>query len=187
MDWMNSYGIRLLEPFSHRWFHGDVLFIVDLWLWLGLGYAMWLSRRRERSGGNWRAPARAALAAGLAYIGLNAGITYAAEWHARTRAPYARIVIANEVPVAFWRRSIITGNGDGIWQVDGQRLGDVPLARCDLAAAKLADPRVAAFLFWATAPYAQRKGVAVLLHDARFGTRDGGNFTVLLPAGSCKD
>ena len=33
LDWMNSYGIRLLEPFSQRWFYGDVLFIIDPWLW----------------------------------------------------------------------------------------------------------------------------------------------------------
>ena len=28
LDWLNVYGIRLLEPFSSRWFYGDVLFIV---------------------------------------------------------------------------------------------------------------------------------------------------------------
>ena len=54
LDWMNSYGIRLLEPFSHRWFYGDVLFIIDIWLWIGLGLATWFSLRRERRGGEWR-------------------------------------------------------------------------------------------------------------------------------------
>ena len=46
-DWMNSYGIRLLEPFSHRWFYGDALFIVDPWLLAILGAGHWLSRRRD--------------------------------------------------------------------------------------------------------------------------------------------
>ena len=53
LDWLNVYGIRLLEPFSHRWFYGDVLFIIDVWLWLGLGFATWLSLRREKRGGAW--------------------------------------------------------------------------------------------------------------------------------------
>ena len=56
LDWMNVYGIRFLEPFSHRWFHGDVLFIIDVWLWAMMGLGVWLSLRREKRGGNWRAP-----------------------------------------------------------------------------------------------------------------------------------
>lgn len=34
LDWMNSYGIRLLMPLDGRWFYGDALFIIDPWLWL---------------------------------------------------------------------------------------------------------------------------------------------------------
>jgi membrane-bound metal-dependent hydrolase YbcI (DUF457 family) len=34
LDWMNTYGIRLLMPFSDRWFYGDALFIIDPWIWL---------------------------------------------------------------------------------------------------------------------------------------------------------
>jgi membrane-bound metal-dependent hydrolase YbcI (DUF457 family) len=34
LDWMNTYGIRLLMPFSERWFYGDALFIIDPWIWL---------------------------------------------------------------------------------------------------------------------------------------------------------
>ncbi len=37
LDWLNNYGVRLLMPFSDRWFYGDTLFIVDPWLWLILG------------------------------------------------------------------------------------------------------------------------------------------------------
>jgi len=39
LDWLNTYGVRLLMPFDGRWFYGDVLFIVDPWLWLLLGTA----------------------------------------------------------------------------------------------------------------------------------------------------
>ena len=33
LDWLNSYGIRFLEPFSSTWFAGDTLFIIDVWIW----------------------------------------------------------------------------------------------------------------------------------------------------------
>ena len=34
LDWLNTYGVRLLMPFDERWFYGDTLFIIDPWLWL---------------------------------------------------------------------------------------------------------------------------------------------------------
>lgn len=37
LDWLNNYGMRWLMPFDARWFYGDAVFIVDPWLWLGLG------------------------------------------------------------------------------------------------------------------------------------------------------
>jgi inner membrane protein len=43
LDWLNNYGVRLLMPFSDRWFYGDTLFIVDPWLWLILGGAVMLA------------------------------------------------------------------------------------------------------------------------------------------------
>lgn len=48
LDWMNTYGIRLLMPFEGRWFYGDVLFIVDPWLWLLLGTNVVLAYSRSR-------------------------------------------------------------------------------------------------------------------------------------------
>lgn len=45
LDWLNTYGIRLLAPFDWRWFYGDTLFIVDPWLWLLAGGAAFLARR----------------------------------------------------------------------------------------------------------------------------------------------
>ncbi len=49
LDWLNTYGVRLLMPFSDRWFYGDTLFIVDPWLWIILGSAVmigWTVTRR---------------------------------------------------------------------------------------------------------------------------------------------
>lgn len=187
MDWMNNYGVRLLEPFSHRWFYGDVLFIVDVWLWVGLGFATWLSLRREKqAGGNWQGPARVALVAGMVYIGANAGLTALAEKQALARAPYPHIAIANEVPLLFWQRELVTGNGDGIWQVGGERRGDVPLAACDLAQASRDDPQVRAFLFWSRAPFVRRSGDGWMLGDARYAGLASRNFSVALPREICR-
>lgn len=48
MDWTNNYGLRPLLPWSERWFYGDLVFIVDPWLWLGLGGAAFLLTTERR-------------------------------------------------------------------------------------------------------------------------------------------
>ena len=47
LDWLNTYGIRLLMPFDSRWFYGDALFIIDPWLWLVAGTAVVLAYTRS--------------------------------------------------------------------------------------------------------------------------------------------
>lgn len=47
LDWLNTYGIRLLMPFDDRWFYGDALFIIDPWLWLVLGSGVVLAYSRS--------------------------------------------------------------------------------------------------------------------------------------------
>lgn len=47
LDWLNTYGVRLLKPLSDRWFYGDTLFIVDPWMWLLAGCAVVLARARS--------------------------------------------------------------------------------------------------------------------------------------------
>ena len=61
MDFTNSYGVRLLMPFSNRWFYGDALYVVDPWLYLILGVGWWRARSHPR-------PARIALTIASAYI-----------------------------------------------------------------------------------------------------------------------
>ncbi len=186
LDWLNGYGIRFLEPFSSHWYYGDILFIIDIWLWIGLGAALWVSLRRERRGRNWRGPAGIALGAAIAYIGVNGAISHVAESQARLREPYPAVVIPSIQPIASWRRELITGEDDGIWTVGSRRIGDLPLARCDLAAARQQDRRIDAFLFWSRAPYVWREGGQWMLGDARFAGRSG-TFAVTLPPGICPD
>ena len=60
LDLLNTYGVRLMMPFSNRWYYGDTLFIVDVWVWLVLAAGVLVSMRAERRDlSNWRAPARA--------------------------------------------------------------------------------------------------------------------------------
>jgi inner membrane protein len=63
LDWLNTYGVRLLAPFDWRWFYGDSVFIVDPWLWLVLGAGVWWARRAARP-----VPARTALAVAACYV-----------------------------------------------------------------------------------------------------------------------
>jgi inner membrane protein len=48
-DLLNTYGVRLLMPFSSRWFYGDTLFIIDPWVWIALGLGAFISIRRARA------------------------------------------------------------------------------------------------------------------------------------------
>lgn len=74
LDLLNTYGVRLLMPFSERWFYGDTLFIIDPWLWLLLGIVTVLGtvggrRERARADGNAaRRAARLVLAGAVIYI-----------------------------------------------------------------------------------------------------------------------
>src|SRR5690606_3922380 len=50
LDWLNTYGIRLLMPLSDRWFYGDALFIIDPWMWLLAGASVVLARTHSPVG-----------------------------------------------------------------------------------------------------------------------------------------
>lgn len=42
LDWTNNYGVRPFLPWNGRWFYGDLVFIVDPWIWLVVGGAVFL-------------------------------------------------------------------------------------------------------------------------------------------------
>ncbi|MCX8475358.1 MAG: metal-dependent hydrolase [Sphingomonas sp.] len=200
LDWMNSWGIRLLMPFSERWFYGDVLFIADPWIWLALGIGIWLSRRRERRGQAAHAgPVITALLAVILYSGAMALAGRAAE--ARVAQAFRAqglgepdAVLANPVFADPSRRAIIVRTGDRYGFGDfrwfpGARLtldrALVPANRGHPAVAQAArqDEAVADFLYWSRYPFATIRstpdGTRVTLGDARFGDRpDAGPFTV---------
>jgi len=50
LDLLNTYGLRPWLPFSDKWYYGDLVFILDPWLWLILGGTACLAGRRTRRG-----------------------------------------------------------------------------------------------------------------------------------------
>lgn len=191
-DWFNSYGIRLLEPFSSRWFYGDTLFIIDIWIWIALGVSLWRSRLWERAGkGNWTLPAQIGLTLLTLYVGANIAISRASAAAVRAFDPQIELAVSNPVPFAFWRREVLWRSGDGFY-------GTIT---CDFAACQryprvirktdMDDPRIAAwaegdpaaeaFLFWSRMPVAEPGPKGILLKDQRFMDSPArGNFTVEL-------
>ncbi len=206
LDFTNTYGIQLLAPFSERWFHGDTLFIIDVWIWSALSIGIWLSRRWERAGIYlWRRPATAALIVVAGYIGANAALSVKAEAATQRLAQgfYGvdpDFLMAGEVPVRFWRRDIIWRRGTVMGRTSYNALigrianvGEPISTRMDdpaVAAAARQDAGLAAFLNWSLAPVAHIKrtesGTLVTVGDARFSdprTKDGFSRRVLLDDG----
>jgi inner membrane protein len=62
LDWLNTYGIRLFMPFSGKWYYGDAVFIVDPWIWLIAGGALFLTTQSRRWLWGWAAFAALATA-----------------------------------------------------------------------------------------------------------------------------
>lgn len=195
MDWLTSYGTRLLDPLSQRWFYGDAWFIIDPWVWIALIVGLELSWRAERLGRDWHKPAMAVLAGIFVYAAFNLGVTQRMEVASRYRlgAVQPTLVVANPQPLLFWRRTILWRNdelhGSGTYDlIHGLRL-DPQIGRNDLgdprlAAAAKADAHVRAFLFWSRMPIVVERGGKAFLTDQRFSERPaarrGGPFLIPL-------
>lgn len=188
LDLLNNYGVRLLMPFSDRWFYGDSAFIVDPWMLVLLMGGVALGRREARGGGANVRPARAALALLLVYIALMARISRSAE---RALAAAAGVIgpisprtlmVAPE-PVSITTRTGLVDVGDAYepWRIQwrptsvrAERLG-VPVSKgLDHPGAVAARDTDAGrrFLYWSRLPYfvAGVDGDSGLVHigDARY-------------------
>lgn len=200
-DWFNSYGIRLLEPFSSQWFYGDTIFIIDIWLWIALIAGVWISIRRERrDAANWRVPAVTSFAAICIYILANGLITGRSE-QLMTQAVIKKhdivptLVVANPVPVQFWKREMLwrdeTRFGQGIYSAPSDvviedRIGLHQMDRIWTQALAKGDLDGTAFLFWSRMPVAQFIGKGddrnIKISDQRFASPLAGDrFTVTVP------
>ena len=209
LDLMNVYGVRLLMPFSDRWFYGDTLFIVDPFLWLALGTGIVLARRRERrqartvgarAGGSHAArPARLALAVLAAYVAAMALASAAGRATLRREvAGGATRVMASPVPVTPLGRETVSEIDGGYelgtlafgrgWRYTPERR--VPSGRDSPSAIAAARTREgAAFLSWSRFPrFVDDTGGAgrrVRISDLRYADERGrgwASVVVELPA-----
>ncbi|MGE0814849.1 MAG: metal-dependent hydrolase [Vicinamibacterales bacterium] len=191
LDYMNSYGIRLLMPFSPRWFYGDALYIVDPWLYLLLGGGLAMAAAARRRGGDGRRAARLALAAAGLYVALMFGSGLwarqaVAAGLTRAGRPSARFMVT-PVAVNPFRREVIVDLGDRyekgfiafqpapVFRPAGYGVevgADHPAAR----AAATTD-RGRQFLRWSRFPFfvvdTTAAGTVVTINDARYSGPSG--------------
>jgi inner membrane protein len=198
LDLMNTYGTRVLDPFSNRWFYADTLFIMDPWIWIALILGLELSWRAERRGRDWRWPAAWAFTAMLLYIGLNGAISARAVALTRPlveRVAEPRMIVAGEIPLTFWKRKMIwrgdaiggSGTYNPLDGLNAARLDPriVPLNMDDprLADAAKRNKHVRAFLYWSRMPLVHIEDGHAYLTDQRFfeaGRPSSSNFLIRL-------
>ena len=194
LDWTNSYGIRLLLPFSPRWLALDITNVFDLWIWaallLGL-FAPILSRLVSGEIGDrlntGKGPAIAALVFVLLYNGGRFAMHQRAcnvlEWRLYRGVPPSRF---SALPnAAFpWRWDAIVETPEFyvhapvnlLTQFDPSagRIIYKPLSSAPIEAARRTPPFQGLLAFarypsWSVAPSGQGDGsVRVELRDLRF-------------------
>jgi inner membrane protein len=200
LDLLNTYGVRLLMPFSQRWFYADTLFIVDPWLWLLFGGGAvwnWLLRWRGRAAAMAERPARLAIMGAAVYIGAM-GVSAAAgrrmvdaEAIAEGLSPTATMVAPR--PIDPFERSVLIRTPGGYRLGRFRWLGSPSLSldprplptgfdRPDVAAAA-ASPAGETFLKWSRFPAAtvreEDSGVVVRFYDLRYAGPEGSSFAAV--------
>jgi inner membrane protein len=201
LDLLNTYGVRLLMPFSGRWYYGDTLFIVDPWVWLLLAAGVLAGGRRLRRGAPHAGrPALVALALVAVYVAAMRGGTRLAERAAglaigRLHGEEPISLLASPVPVHPLRR-LIVAQVPGGYRTGMVHLGrgptwtpthdgPVPLGPWGSRAVRLARGTREAqrFLDWARYPYVETERIsgATLVHfiDARYADRPDVRFGAL--------
>lgn len=202
LDWLNIYGVRLLEPFSSKWFYGDTLFIIDVWLWGIMGLGLWLSLKKEKLGFSANNIARLSLLFSVAYVSVNGAIT---NWDYKkygSQFPNTAEYISSPVPLFFWRREQVWGQDTVGWQ---SRMVNYLSGRTEASFTPPMNTRLCewpselelgsggvdaeAYLFWSRAPFAERaEDGSVLIKDARFyHPLVGDRFALSLPSVTCEE
>lgn len=158
LDLLNTYGVRLLMPFSGRWFYGDALFIIDVWMWSALLLGIIVARWRHTP-----VPAQIAIAALGVYI---AGMAVSSRWgrtvveRQATNGRASRVMVS-PVPVTPFERRVVRDVGSA-YETGALSLGtrarynadtEVPTGRETLAASLAAETEDGIkFLSWSRFP-----------------------------------
>jgi inner membrane protein len=211
-DLLNTYGVRLLMPFSSRWFYGDTLFIVDPSVWVVLGVGSFVSLQRARAVPVGAAsptvmarvhrPARIAVFAVATYIAIMAGSSWIGRVLVERQAVAAggpaadRVMVAPDAVTPF-TRSVVRDVGGSYergrlswwpgprYEASPER---IPKITPEITAAARATPDGRRFLSWSRFPFADLTvgdSTTVRLDDARYagpGQRSFASVTVPLAA-----
>jgi inner membrane protein len=107
LDWTNNYGVRPLLPWDGRWIYGDLVFIIDPWIWLMLGGAAFLLTEKTR----WKTAAWACLAlvltAGILWLPGRRGVEIPLFYRALWLAALGGLFLAHRMRLAArWGRAI---------------------------------------------------------------------------------
>ena len=208
LDWLNVYGIRLLLPFSKEWFRLDLLYIVDLWVWvlllaatLGPLLVKLVNAEIGARSGPGRGGAWFALALLVVYIfGRSMLHDRALETLATRSYPEGRVIRQAAFPGPFdplrWTGVVETAPAWRVYDLHLAREFDPDDARLlyrsapePMVAAALRSPlmgefaRFNQFPYWRVTPVSEPEGGSeVSLFDLRFGLPEQGRFaaTVVL-------
>lgn len=188
LDWLNTYGIRLLMPFSGRWFHGDSVFIIDPYLWAMFAVGLLGARYVRPDLARGRRVARYGGGAALAYLVLMIALSTAGERLGRTAAETGGLSGVTEVlysprPASPLAADLVVRTGGGYhfgtlrWLSD-QRVtfADEMIALGDWTSSAVhrarADPAVRNYLVWSQFPYVRVESTGadttVFFGDARY-------------------
>jgi inner membrane protein len=179
LDFLNSYGMRWLAPFSWTWFYGDTLFIIDPWVWAVLAAGLWLARK----GGRWPKLGLAVAAFYAATMGLSnlAARSLVGRALADQGVAVERMMVAPLAVTPFTRWVVVqdsAGYSAGLFNwlprpgIDLQELPFDVVPGGPIARAGMLEPAAQRFLSWARFPYhvVQRQAdvYLVLIGDARY-------------------
>jgi inner membrane protein len=138
LDWLNVYGIRLLEPFSSAWFYGDTLFIIDVWLWALLIGGFFWSWRKEKAGENFTRPAIATFVAACLYVFANEQLSYRAVSVASAAIPQS----------VYLDQNLLSVDSGDITPLDEEALAELTAPRGDPVEPDLVVAAPVPFFFW---------------------------------------
>jgi inner membrane protein len=198
LDWLNTYGIRLLMPFSEHWFRGDTLFIIDPWLWLVLTAGLLIARRARPDATRVQWAARFSGATGMAYIAAMLTLSLSGKRATRTAADAAGIAGVTEVlysprPATPLGADVVVRTADTYhpgslrWSANGAvvTFDDIVIPRGDWSHPAVARARTAAsvrnYLTWSQFPYVRvdiaGADTTVFFGDARYRMRLAGTLS----------
>lgn len=189
LDLLNPYGLRAFAPFDWRWWYGDVLFIIDPWLWLILGAGIWLARRRGPMA-SWQALALVGVYILSMTINAHVARTIVVDEWRRTRGGEPSSLMVGPVPVTPFQKQIVIDNGigyeTGSFQWFPAHVGFdprvVPKNDSDPRVARAREaPQIRGFLVWSRFPFwtfePVPEGTRVTVGDMRFAGQTPARFT----------